>query len=55
MAGSDTLAIDESSTFMKVANDKAMVPQTRAEPCNGGGLNCEALAMQSPINATPSQ
>ena len=32
IAGSDTLAIDESSTFMKVASDKATVPAMRAEP-----------------------
>ncbi|MNS54522.1 hypothetical protein D3C72_873200 [compost metagenome] len=36
MAGSDTFAIDESSTFMKVAADSATVPQTRAEPSSGG-------------------
>ena len=35
MAVSDTLAIELSSTFMKVADDKAMVPHTRAEPCKG--------------------
>ena len=35
MAGSDTLAMDESNTFMKVAADKATVPHNRAEPCNG--------------------
>jgi hypothetical protein len=35
MAGSETLAIDESSTFMNVAADSAMVPQTRAEPSSG--------------------
>ena len=37
MAGSDTLAIDVSSTFMKVAADKASVPHRRAEPLSGGG------------------
>ena len=35
MAGSDTLAIEESSTFMKVAADRAIVPHTRAEPSSG--------------------
>ena len=37
MAGSDTFAIEVSSTFMKVAADSAIVPQTRAEPSSGGG------------------
>ena len=37
MAGSDTLAIDVSSTFMKVAADRATVPHMRAEPSSGGG------------------
>src|SRR5258706_8032480 len=37
MAGSETLAIDVSSTFMKVAADRANVPHRRAEPDNGGG------------------
>src|SRR4051812_50220255 len=37
MAGSDTLAIDVSSTFMKVAADRATVPHRRAEPSSGGG------------------
>src|SRR6187551_2497139 len=35
MAGSDTLAIEESSTFMNVAADRAIVPHTRAEPSSG--------------------
>jgi hypothetical protein len=37
MAGSDTLAMELSSTFMNVAADKANVPHKRAEPVNGGG------------------
>src|SRR5512133_2423671 len=37
MAGSDTLAIDVSSTFMKVAADSASVPHRRAAPLSGGG------------------
>jgi hypothetical protein len=37
MAGSDTLAIEVSSTFMKVAAESASVPQRRAEPVSGGG------------------
>ena len=36
MAGSETLAIDVSSTFMKVAADRAIVPHMRAEPSSGG-------------------
>ena len=36
IAGIETLAIDESSTFMKVAIDNAKVPTTRALPCSGG-------------------
>ena len=36
MAGSDTLAIDVSSTFMNVASDSAIVPSTSALPCSGG-------------------
>ena len=35
MAGSETLAIDESSTFMKVAADRASVPNRRAVPVSG--------------------
>ena len=35
MAGSDTFAIDESSTFMKVAAESAIVPQARAAPSRG--------------------
>src|SRR5258706_2557645 len=36
IAGIDTLAIDESSTFMKVASDSATVPSTSGVPCSGG-------------------
>ena len=36
MVGIDTLAIEESSTFMKTADDKAIVPNRRARPCSGG-------------------
>ena len=35
IAGSETLAIDESSTFMKVAADSATVPHMRAAPSRG--------------------
>lgn len=37
IAGKDTLAMDESSTFMNVAADRAIVPHMRAEPCSGAG------------------
>src|SRR5512133_305452 len=47
MAGSDTFAIDVSSTFMNVAADSAMVPQTRAAPSSGWGCMGAALAMAS--------
>src|SRR2546423_6188585 len=36
MAGIDTLAIEVSSTFMKVASDSAMVPIASFEPLSGG-------------------
>src|SRR5688572_18359678 len=36
MAGSETLAIEVSSTFMNVAADSAIVPHIRAEPSSGG-------------------
>ncbi len=35
--GSDTFAIDESSTFMKVASDSDSVPSTSALPFRGAG------------------
>ena len=35
MAGIDTLAIDVSSTFMKVASDSAIVPSTSSPPVSG--------------------
>ena len=37
IAGRDTLAIDVSSTFMKVAAERASVPHRRALPSSGGG------------------
>ncbi len=40
--GSDTLAIDVSSTFMNVASDSATVPIARVEPCSG---LCSAIAI----------
>src|SRR5689334_21921863 len=36
IAGIDTFAIDESSTFMNVASDSATVPSTSSVPRNGG-------------------
>ena len=51
MAGNETLAIDESSTFMNVASDRAIVPHRRAEPCSGGsGIKGEAVAMRGSVN-----
>jgi hypothetical protein len=35
IAGIDTLAIDVSSTFMKVASDSTMVPSTSVPPVSG--------------------
>src|SRR6516165_2686642 len=37
MAGSDTLAIEVSSTFMNVASDSATVPSASVAPVRGGG------------------
>ena len=47
MAGIDTLAIEESSTFMKVAKDKESVPSNSAVPCKGGiaAGECEGLEL----------
>ena len=36
IAGIDTLAIDVSSTFMKVASDSATVPSASVPPVSGG-------------------
>src|SRR5215472_14114608 len=47
MAGSDTLAIDVSSTFMNVARDSATVPSARVAPVSGGG------AVGAPCGAPP--
>src|SRR6476620_11154811 len=50
MAGSDTLAIEVSSTFMNVAADSAIVPHIRAAPSSGGGGVCwlaAAVAMRA--------
>ena len=40
IAGSETLAIELSSTFMKLAADSASVPHMRAEPVSGGSSTC---------------
>jgi len=37
MAGMETLAIEESSTFIKVANDRARVPKRSWAPLSGVG------------------
>ena len=37
MAGIETLAMEVSSTFMKVASDSAIVPMTSVLPVSGGG------------------
>src|SRR6185312_9590890 len=37
IAGSDTFAIDVSSTFMNVASDSEIVPSTSAPPFSGSG------------------
>jgi len=37
MAGMETLAIEESSTFIKVANDRARVPKRSWAPLRGVG------------------
>jgi hypothetical protein len=36
MAGMETLAIEESSTFMNTASDNATVPMTSLPPVSGG-------------------
>ena len=36
IAGMETLAIDVSSTFMKVASESAIVPSTSSLPLSGG-------------------
>src|SRR3954471_22902086 len=45
IAGSDTLAIEVSSTFMNVAADRAIVPHRRALPSSGGGARYWGLAL----------
>src|SRR5215470_12203503 len=49
MEGRETLAIDESSTFMNVAADSAIVPQTRADPSRGAGAACALALTGSPL------
>ncbi len=51
IVGMETLAIDESSTFMNTAADRAMVPRVRALPSRGGRgaaapAEAEALLMK---------
>lgn len=45
MAGIDTLAMDVSSTFMKVASDSATVPIASLAPVRGGSGRGAAVAM----------
>src|SRR5690606_21101281 len=40
IVGMDTLAMDESSTFMNTAAESAIVPMVRALPSNGGWAAC---------------
>ena len=50
IAGSETLAMDESSTFMKVAADSATVPHMRAAPSKGA---CGLKAAGAPLICPP--
>src|SRR6202049_5144934 len=47
IAGIDTLAIDVSSTFIKVASDSAMVPSASVEPVSGGSPAATGLSVFS--------
>ena len=51
MAGIDTLAMDESSTFMKVASDSATVPIASLAPVSGGSGLGAAVAMRQTLGA----
>src|SRR6185295_9528232 len=44
IAGIDTLAIDESSTFMNTASESTTVPIARSTPCSGGNAGARAAA-----------
>ncbi|HEU4708597.1 MAG TPA: hypothetical protein VFS17_04725 [Methylophilaceae bacterium] len=53
MVGNDTLAMEVSSTFMKVASDRAMVPSTSVLPFSGGGGGrscCVGCAIYLPVS-----
>ena len=46
----DTLAIEESSTFMKVAKDRLSVPSKSSMPCKGSmglGALCVGLCVMA--------
>src|SRR6185369_9258205 len=49
MAGSDTLAIDVSSTFMKVASERASVPRMSCMPDRGCGLAVDDMVRHSVV------
>src|SRR5262244_3351501 len=53
----ETLAIDVSSTFMKVASDSAIVPMTSAPSVSAGGVatseRCSAIAMKPSTDRWP--
>src|ERR1700739_5024946 len=54
IVGIDTLAIDVSSTFMKVASDSAIAPTTRLRPCSGCGALIARAAESSAAIVAPS-
>ena len=51
MAGSDTLAIELSSTFMKVASDSATVPEHEAPSRAAAGAAACGLAVATECSA----
>lgn len=51
MAGIDTLAMDESSTFMKVASDSATVPIASLAPVRGWSGRGAAVVMGQTLGA----
>ena len=61
IAGIDTLAIDVSSTFIKVASDSTIVPRTSAPPVSGGaaafaatrGVGASRAVVVTIMNAVP--
>ena len=49
IAGRDTLAIEESSTFMNVARDSDRVPSSSCAPCSGVGSVCGLAVVELDI------